>query len=116
MSDIFNKQPICDDSLVLKCVKFKFLAAKREFFEFAKYFVFCLKNYSNYDKHCIFFALEANLFDVVKNDSPLTLPQLIEKCKFNKRGGEAVINLLTALGILSIKIQVIFSSPYTIAF
>ena len=66
--------------------------------------VFCLfkkkKIWPDLSKECITIALEEKLFDFVKeNNGNLTRIEIIEQCGFGKRGGEAVINLLTALSL-----------------
>ena len=49
-------------------------------------------------KECIYIALKEKLFDFIKeNNGKLTKDEIIKECKFGKRGGEAMIHLLTAL-------------------
>jgi hypothetical protein len=52
-------------------------------------------------KECINIALKEKLFDFVnENNGKLTRDEIITKCGFGKRGGEAMINLLCALSRL----------------
>ena len=53
---------------------------------------------SDYEKNCLIYALKTGLFELVKQHQPIDLNDLISKTKMGKRGGEAVIDLLTALG------------------
>jgi hypothetical protein len=45
-------------------------------------------------------ASKKGLFDIVKSMQPITRAKLIEKVKYGKRGGEAIINVITALDLL----------------
>lgn len=41
-----------------------------------------------------------NVFDIVRENQPIKRSDIILKAKFGKRGGEAIINVITALGLL----------------
>lgn len=45
-------------------------------------------------------SLKFNVFDIVREHEPIEKSQIIKEAKFNKRGGEALINVVTALGLL----------------
>lgn len=41
-----------------------------------------------------------NVFDIVKEHQPIKRSDIITKAKFGKRGGEAILHVVTALGLL----------------
>ena len=53
---------------------------------------------ADYEKFCLIYALKNGLFDLVNEIQPAMLDDIIGKSKLSKRGGEALITVLTALG------------------
>ena len=55
---------------------------------------------SDYEKISLIYAYKNGLFDMIKENQPISLDGIISKSKMAKRCGEALINVLTALGNL----------------
>ena len=49
---------------------------------------------------CFVSSVRNNVYDIVRKEQPIDLFQLIKKASYGRRGGEAVINVITALGLL----------------
>ena len=49
---------------------------------------------------CFESSLKHGVFDIVQQNEPVTRSEIIKKAKYGKRGGEALINVITALGLL----------------
>ena len=49
---------------------------------------------------CFESSLKHGVFDIVQQNEPIARAEIIKKAKYGKRGGEALINVITALGLL----------------
>ena len=65
-----------------------------------------LKAIADYEKFCLVYGLKKGLFDLIGESQPISLPDIISKSKLSKRGGEALITVLTALGDFNAEFQI----------
>ena len=55
--------------------------------------------FAEYEKICFMYAIKSGIFDIIKLNQPINLNDMVNKTKMGKRGGSALINVLTASGI-----------------
>ena len=49
---------------------------------------------------CFESSIKHGVFDIVQQNEPITKAEIIKKACYGKRGGEALINVITAQGLL----------------